>query len=93
MESASDLVLDEQTTFKVIRQMADPVEGSQGICLVLTDADTPPTMRVTGTRAGNGNTPNRRRESCTSAKMLEAATLPIRGQEEKSAFGAHRSIM
>ena len=53
---------------------------------MLTDADTPPTMRVTGTRAGNGNTPNRRRESCTSAKMLEAATLPIRGQEEKSAF-------
>ena len=25
--------------------------------------------------------------------MLEAATLPIRGQEEKSAFGAHRSRM
>ena len=37
MQTATDIFSDEQTTFKVIRQMADPVEGSQGTLNILAD--------------------------------------------------------
>ena len=87
----TDIFSDEQTTFKVIRQMADPVEGSPAPSLWIhhrSHRHTDSTHRVERQAYEHIASATYIEEPTDALLTLEAATLPIRGQEEKSAFGA-----